>query len=328
MGNVSIYACKAAYPVAGTGTTNVRRLGGQERQFPLADHCLGGYFFDLAVQPERYLPLVQGYEPQAQPDTAFALHRIFRDVTNTERVAGITLYRGAFFRLRTAGTWTMHINKALGAGTVTVGAEAVAQDTVSGNYYVQRIANEQTAPAGVVFTAPSSGSPLSLGTTTTESLVFVWMKVVISAGATATMYDTFDLAFTRNGTVDTTFHFFHSLYADISTATISGARDGEVISLPQGETFTVTTANSSGTATDPPSQVVMMTAASSWTSPHLQEGVVGHQISGSWVAPCNRTAQGVYQVQFRPPVPGHYQLTFDCGGQLFATRSVEVSPVP
>lgn len=324
--------CKAAYPL-NTGTANVQRMQGREIQFPSFSTNLGGINSGLYMPPENHLPLVNSVMltsiPWSPPGQGpFALHKIFRDITAAEASAGVTLYRGLFIVPSRACTdlkvWS---SGGPAAGAIMLGTETVNTISTSGAKYVQRIATETSAPSGVVFGSyTTSGAALSLGSVSENGVVFLWVKLVVSAGSTPTMYDVFNLSFS-DGADSTMKISYHTVQKGVSSASVTGLQDGGIVQHPYGDTYTVKVYDSSNVLADPPSSTVMCYAASSKNSTPFMGYNFGQNVSGSFVNQCVRQSTGVYQLEFKPLAPGHYFLTFDCGGEVQTTRNVEVSPV-
>lgn len=320
---ISFYGSRAAYPISGS----VPLLYGKETTVPDASMSLGGIKAASSMYSETYHPLVNSLAPKEVPwNGPDYLYRLFRDITPAEASAGVTLYRGFYV---SAGTplvdLTVGLDAAPAVGTLTFGTETPL--TYDGVRSVQRIASEKTAPSGVVFSAYTTASPLHLGTSGLDAEPFLWMKLVIPAGATPTMYDAFKMKFADGfNTFDAV--SCHTVQKGITGATVSGALDGSVVVHPYGDTFTISTFDANGAAADPPSSLVMVYAASSFTSAPYMRDLYGLDMSGTTVGQATKVSTGVYKYTFRPTVPGSYLLTFDCGGELQATRNVEVSPVP
>lgn len=324
--------CKGAYPL-NSGATNIQRFQGREIQIPSSSTNLGGINSGASMPPEIYLPLVSSVATTNIPWTPpgqgpFSLHRIFRDITSAEASAGVTLYRGLFiYPSRACADLKVFSSGGPAAGTLTMGTEAVGTIAASGEKYVQRVATETTAPSAVVFASyTSSGSALSLGALDASNVAFLWLKLVIPPGATATMYDVFNLTFI-DGSDSTMKSGYHTVQKGVTSATVSGLQDGSIVQHPYGDTYTVRVYDSSNVLTDPPSNTVMVYAASSLNTVPYMGYSRGQTQSGSIVGQCSRTSTGIYQLDFKPPAPGHFYLTFDCGGEIQTTRNVEVSPV-
>lgn len=324
--SVGILIPKAAYPLATSSNTSIGRFAGDEAEVPDVSLALGGTNSEVRLLPEQHLPLIQSKAPTQVPTGTVFAYRLFRDITAAEATAGTTIYRGVFITVdKSMADLKVYSSKGPQVGTLTMATETPST-SITGNKYVQRIPTEFSAPTGPVFAAASSGSPLSLGAISPGGVVFLWLKLAIGAGASAQMYDTFTLTFT-DGTDTNVPAFFHTVGTGVTSATVSGQLDGAIVQHPYGDTFTVSTTNSSGTLTDPPSNTVLVYTASSFSNLVQQDFAAGKIPSGSLVGQAIRASTGVYKYAFRPSAPGHYFLTFDCGGEVQVTRNVEVSPV-
>lgn len=351
--SLDILLAKAAYPIA--AGTAISRFNNMEVQVPDANMSLGGTNSKNRLIPDQYLPIFQDSPSDLVPGpnagttaggNGVAAYRLFRDISATEAAAGVTIYRGIFLQVNTTDQSSVTLDvysNGPSVGTIQLGTEALSTG-VLGDKYVQRIATESTAPSTVVFGSyTSSASTLSLGTVASGGYAFLWLKLTLGAGASAKAYDNFSLVFRTSGSSFSNPVFFHTVGAGITSASVSGLLDGMIVQHPFGETYTISTTNSSGTATDPPSNLVMVYTASSFSSPMYQDRTLPQidsianadsakvagllNPSASVVGQAIKTATGVYQYRFKPPVPGYYYLTFDCGGEVQATRGVEVTPV-
>jgi hypothetical protein len=115
------------------------------------------------------------------------------NVTNAQRVAGVTTYRG----------FLLTCQSIYGAGNVSLwmppqaGAQALyylgTETPVSGS--IQTIPNEFTAPSGVTFTRPTtSGAPLVIGSLVVNQSVGIWLKRVFPASGTMDIQENFQLS--------------------------------------------------------------------------------------------------------------------------------------
>lgn len=128
--------------------------------------------------------------------TTAQLQNLFDNVSGAEAAAGTVEYR-CLFILNNHATLTLEspvvfINsQTAGGGTVDIGLDttAISAKGASGAQAVT-IANETTAPAGVTFSSPTTGSPLSLGGNLAPGQVKgLWLRRTVSAGAAATNPD-------------------------------------------------------------------------------------------------------------------------------------------
>lgn len=317
----------SAFPMT-SGTSKTDRLRGQERQIALPEIALGGFDSGFGMVVEEHLPLVQSYLPTTVPSSGSTLIRLFRDISAAEASAGITLYRGFFVYNNSSvalSAVTVYTSGPV-SGTVTLAAETPT--TTNGKQWVQRVTNETTAPTGPTFGAATSGSPLSLGDIAVGEAAFLWVKLVLGAGATAAMYDLITLNFADSLSNTLKVHNYHTVQKGLSAVGVSGLLDGQVVPHPWGDTYTLTITDSAGSAIDPPTSTVMVYAAGTLTNDNEQFSAYGNRNSYSLVGQANKTATGIYKFQFRPPSPGHWYLTFDLGGEMQTSLNVEVSPVP
>lgn len=122
--------------------------------------------------------------------TTATLQNLFDNVSGAEAAAGDIEYRCLFIlnnhatlTLEAATVWIAS-QTALG-GTVDIGIDTTAI-SAKGAAVAQAvtIANESAAPAGVTFSSPTSGSPLSLGGDLAPGQVkAIWLRRTVTAGA-------------------------------------------------------------------------------------------------------------------------------------------------
>lgn len=324
---------KAAYPmISATNDVSKRRFDGDEVQVPEASIALGGINSWTDLLPEQYLPILQSRQPNEVPHpTQPDVYRLFRDITASEALAGITLYRGVYITVGPDDAPITDLKVALREGpdnaTLTMATEVVSYTYNDPTAYVQRVPNETTAPTGPTFASYSIASPLSLGPVNSQTPVFLWIKLDISAATAAKMYDVFTLSFFNDS--DQRFvSFFHTVGSGITSATVSGTLDGSIVQHPYGDTYTISTTNSSGTLVDPPGNTVMVYAASNLTNPVYQNRYpAAGYLPGTVIGQATKSSTGIYKYRFLPSAPGFYYLTFDCGGEIQTNRGVEVTPV-
>lgn len=120
---------------------------------------------------------------------------LFDDVGSSESSAGDTEYRCVYIH-NAHGTLTMESAK-IWIQTNTPSADtavSVGLGTSAINGTEQTVANENTAPSGVSFSAPSTeGASLALGNIPSGQHKAVWVRRVVNAGAAAYTNDTFTL---------------------------------------------------------------------------------------------------------------------------------------
>jgi hypothetical protein len=123
------------------------------------------------------------------------LHNLFAKVSAAEALAGSTKYRGIYIK-NTHGTLTYEDAVAYistnTTSTDTAATISVADEGKSAS--MQTIVNEDTAPIGEVFvTADGVANGLSIGSLAPAEYWGVWIKRVVTAGATAFGADTLTL---------------------------------------------------------------------------------------------------------------------------------------
>lgn len=125
-----------------------------------------------------------------------SLWNLFREITQAEAAAGITLYKCAFV-LNVHATDTLLDAKAWiasqrpGGGTITIGLDpAGVTAKASGSDQAATIASEAAAPTGVTFSAPTTkASGLSIGDIAAANCAAVWVRLIIPAGSRAMLPD-------------------------------------------------------------------------------------------------------------------------------------------
>jgi hypothetical protein len=120
------------------------------------------------------------------------LNTMFADVSKSQSLAGLTVYHCFAVKNMHASDSMVNVLEWIAANTpgqdhITIGLDpVVAGNGATGVPAV--LANENTAPAGVVFVNPSSigdANVLSLGTLTYGQVRFIWYKLAVPAGVTA-----------------------------------------------------------------------------------------------------------------------------------------------
>lgn len=128
--------------------------------------------------------------------TSASLHNLFDQVSGAESAAGDTEYR------------CIYLHNAHGSLTLQNAAVYISSNTPSGDTSVeigvgtssingteQTVANENTAPSGVTFSAPSTfGAALSLGSIPAGQHKAIWIKRIVNAGAAAYNTDAVTIA--------------------------------------------------------------------------------------------------------------------------------------
>lgn len=140
-------------------------------------------------------------------------NNLFDPVTPAQASAGHTDYRCFYLHadpdgdLATVTLW-IHDNADNANTTFAIGLDPAGVGGTAASP-----ANETTAPAGVTFSAPSSGSPLSVsGTLTANSKQAVWIRRTVTAGAAFTALDSLTIR-AGDGTGTKDFVFQHNIQA-------------------------------------------------------------------------------------------------------------------
>jgi len=119
--------------------------------------------------------------------TSASLHNLFDKVSGAEASAGDTEYRCIYVK-NTHGSLTWESVKAW-VSTNTPSTDSTIDIALGGegkNGTAETVANENTAPSGESFSAPSSyASGLSLGDLDAGDYYPIWIRRTISASATA-----------------------------------------------------------------------------------------------------------------------------------------------
>ena len=115
------------------------------------------------------------------------LHNLFDIVSSAEASTGDTEYRCVYIH-NNHGTLTMQTSK-IWIATNTPSTDTsieIGLGSSAVNGTEQTVANENTAPTGVTFSAPaSSGAALSIGDIPAGQHKAVWIKRIVNAGAAA-----------------------------------------------------------------------------------------------------------------------------------------------
>jgi hypothetical protein len=131
----------------------------------------------------------------AKSSATVASTDLFDDVASGEASAGDTEYRCIYVHnnhgsltMETAKIW-VQANTPSADTTIDIG---LGTSAINGTE--QTVANENTAPSGVSFSAPSvEGSALSLGNIPFGQHKAVWVRRTVNASASAAASDTFTL---------------------------------------------------------------------------------------------------------------------------------------
>lgn len=123
--------------------------------------------------------------------TTATLNNIWDDVSGAESAAGDVEYRCLFVlnnhaTLTLVGANTYITSQTAGGGLIEMGLDpAAVSPKGQASAQAATIANESTAPAGVTFTSPTSGSPLVIGDIIAGSVKGIWLRRTVTAGAGA-----------------------------------------------------------------------------------------------------------------------------------------------
>jgi hypothetical protein len=129
------------------------------------------------------------------------LNDLWDDVDATESTAGDTEYRCIYLQNK-HGSLTLQLATlwiAVNAPNANVNC-AIGLDPAGANATATTIADESSAPGGVVFTEPDSGSPFALGNLAFDEYYAFWIRRTVTAGAPASAADSLTLGF--NGASD------------------------------------------------------------------------------------------------------------------------------
>lgn len=125
------------------------------------------------------------------------LHNLFDVVTGDEASAGDTEYRCIFIKNdnasgETAYNMRIYISSQTSSPDTSLEIGLGQQVNASANDTCdeQQIANEDTAPTGVTFSAATETSPLNAGDINAGNYVALWVKWIVNAGAAAYDNDT------------------------------------------------------------------------------------------------------------------------------------------
>lgn len=261
---------------------------------------LGGYKSDTPLQH------LQGpFEIIGSNRTDYTLSNpwvnlvLFRDITAAERTAGITLYRALHFQNlgTTAITNLRCYIEAPAVGTFTVQLATLTDGRST------PVANETTSPGGS-FTAPSSGSPLTVSASlAANALCGLWLKLVIAAGAAAQGWNQAKVVFTGTDYDPKVFNLVHHLLAEQTISSVAGAGDSAKVRQQQGETFTITTTGA------PANNLVYVDIVGG--GPAVAYGApLGTPLIQRQLDQCEYINSTTCKYKWRPPAPGFYTLRF------------------
>lgn len=126
-----------------------------------------------------------------------SIDALFDGVSSADAAAGDVEYRCVYLHNGNASSAMLGAVVWISANTPLAGSDlAIGVGTAAVNGTEQTIANENTAPAGVSFSAPSSqGAGLALGDIPAGQHKAIWLRRTITAGAGASANDTFTLGY-------------------------------------------------------------------------------------------------------------------------------------
>ena len=129
--------------------------------------------------------------------TSAALHNLFDQVSGPEAAAGDIEYRCIYVKNNHGSlTWEavaafIQSQTTSGDTSLDIGLDPAGNGDGSSTGVATTIANENTAPGGVSFSAPSTyAGGLSIGNLTTTQVRAVWIRWTVSAAAAAFNTDT------------------------------------------------------------------------------------------------------------------------------------------
>lgn len=119
-----------------------------------------------------------------------SLHNLFRKVTGDESASGVTLYR-AFYVKNNHATLTWETVKSWFTALPAGGSIAIGLEP---NPVPQSVANETTAPTGVVFSTPTTkAGGIALGDMAPAAEKMLWLRLSINAGQAASNNNSFSV---------------------------------------------------------------------------------------------------------------------------------------
>lgn len=122
------------------------------------------------------------------------LGNLFSDVSAAEATAGSVKYRCYYVKNTGVDTWfSVDVwvqTDTPSAGTeIDIGLDPAGAGNGVSTGVATTVANETTAPGGVVFTHPTSSPGVSIGDLTAGQCAAVWLRRTVTAGATAAVID-------------------------------------------------------------------------------------------------------------------------------------------
>ena len=155
-------------------------------------HLSGG---STNVDPNAALGGARSTQAGGVVPTSSTANSLFDDVTSAEETAGDIEYRGVFvYNSGTVDATSVKVWLSANTADADTTIDIALADEAIGTGAIETIANENTAPVGPTFSAPSSeGTGLSIGTIPAGSHKGLWLRRTINAAAGASS-DTFTLA--------------------------------------------------------------------------------------------------------------------------------------
>jgi hypothetical protein len=180
---------------ADVGTTVADKAGSSNQQTIVGTSVVTGddppgWTFGITVIPPLDFSIrLSGGAANANPDASIggavssvnAGASLFDNVTNGERTAGLVDYRLVYVHNDDSadGSVVAYVPSNLEAGREI----AVGVPTQAAGVTVTAVSNDQTAPAGVTFSAPTTaGAGLSLGTIPAGSYRGLWLRRTVASG--------------------------------------------------------------------------------------------------------------------------------------------------
>lgn len=124
------------------------------------------------------------------------LNDLWDDVVATESTTGRTEYRCVY--LQNKNTTLVYQGASVFIDTNAPNANvthAIGLDPAGLNGVAATVVDETTAPAGVTFSEPGAGTPLSLGDVGVDEFYPIWIRRTVSPGALASAADSLTLGF-------------------------------------------------------------------------------------------------------------------------------------
>ncbi len=125
------------------------------------------------------------------------MNELFDDVTKDESWDGVTRYRCVYAKNNNASDTKRGMVLWIGSNTTGADTVSIGLDPAGAGGTAATVADENTAPAGVTFTAPTTkATGLSIGNLATSQVYPFWIKEVVPAETqTATEPNHFKLSF-------------------------------------------------------------------------------------------------------------------------------------